>query len=292
MKRTISIIGAGRVGKTLGESLRKQGWQIGAVVTRSVATSRAAVRAIGVGTAHGRVTRQALDADVVLIATPDSAIESVAQIFANFGREACSGKIFLHTSGALGRSVLAPLVRLQAATGSLHPMQTFTGRGLPKLEGAIFAVEGDKRALRAAQGIARTLGGVPITINGKGKPAYHAAGALAAGHALALVESATQILMGLGFPRRRAQQTLLPLMRQMLDNFERLGPHASWTGPIARGDYVVVAKHMQALRSYPIEFGEAYAALARLAGRVLSKHPGATLRRLERALKNPRGGKS
>ena len=292
MKRTISIIGAGRVGKTLGESLRKQGWQIGAVVTRSVATSRAAVRAIGVGTAHGRVTRQALDADVVLIATPDSAIESVAQIFANFGREACSGKIFLHTSGALGRSVLAPLVRLQAATGSLHPMQTFTGRGLPKLEGAIFAVEGDKRALRAAQGIARTLGGVPITIKSNSKPAYHAAGALVAGHVLALAESATQILMGLGFPRRRAQQTLLPLVRQMLDNFEKLGPHASWTGPIARGDYVVVAKHMQALRSYPIEFGEAYAALAHLAGRVLSKHPGATLRQLERALKNPRGGKS
>ena len=34
-------------------------------------------------------------------------------------------------------------------------------------------------------------------------------------------------------------------MRQMLDNFESFGPRASWTGPIARGDYAVVAKHMQ-----------------------------------------------
>jgi predicted short-subunit dehydrogenase-like oxidoreductase (DUF2520 family) len=250
------------------------------------------MRVIGGGTARGRITREALDADVVLLTTPDRELGSVAHTFAKFGREACEGKIFLHTSGALDRSILAPLARLGAATGSLHPMQTFTGRGLPKLKGVIFAVEGDRGARQMARGIVRSLGGVPITINSKSKPAYHAAGALVAGHALALVETATQILMRLGFPRRRAQQTLLPLMRQMLDNFEKLGADTSWTGPIARGDYAIVAKHMKALRSYPREFGDAYEALARVAGRVLSKHPGATLRQLERALKNPHGGKS
>ena len=50
MKRTLSIVGAGRVGRTLGKRLRERGWRIGAVVTRSTATSRAAVRAIGAGT--------------------------------------------------------------------------------------------------------------------------------------------------------------------------------------------------------------------------------------------------
>ena len=59
-------------------------------------------------------------------------------------------------------------------------------------------------------------------------------------------------------------ETLLPLIRQMLDNFERLGPQASWTGPIARGDYAIVAKHRNALRRYPREFQEAYIALALL----------------------------
>ena len=100
-----------------------------------------------------------------------------------------------------------------------------------------------------------------------------------------------EILTRLGFPRRHALQTLLPLMRQMLDNFERSGAQASWTGPIARGDYAVVAKHAEALRSYPREVQEAYVALARLSGRVLSKNPGATLRQLDRALKSSKGGK-
>ena len=168
-------------------------------------------------------------------------------------------------------------------------MQTFSGRALPNLKGVIFAVEGDPRARRIAQQIARQLGGVPVTIKSANKPAYHAAGALVAGHALALVEAAAQMLVKIGFTRRRATAALLPLMRQMLDNFEHLGPQAAWTGPIARGDYAVVAKHGKALRRYPREFQESYASLSLLAGRVLSKKPAATISQLKRALKNSGG---
>jgi predicted short-subunit dehydrogenase-like oxidoreductase (DUF2520 family) len=164
----------------------------------------------------------------------------------------------------------------------MHPMQTFTGRGTPDLKDIIFAVEGAPKARRAAQAIARSLGGIPIAIDAEDKPTYHAAGALVAGHALALVEAAAEILTRIGFPRRRAVQTLLPLMRQMLDNFEALGAAASWTGPLARGDYSTVAKHVKALRNHPVEFGQSYAALGRLAARVLSQNPGIQLRELNR----------
>ena len=55
MTRVLSIVGAGRLGRTLGKRLREQGWRIGAVVTRSTKTSRAAVRAIGGGTAQAGI---------------------------------------------------------------------------------------------------------------------------------------------------------------------------------------------------------------------------------------------
>lgn len=290
VRRTISIIGAGRVGATLGRRLHQLGWRIGAVVTRSAATSRRAVRAMGAGQPLAHLSREVLAADVILLATPDAALASVARSLAQLGGPGCRGNIILHTSGALDRSVLSPLARRGAATGSLHPMQTFSGRATPQLKGVIFAVEGDRKARRAAKAIARALGGVPVSIAGSSKPAYHAAGVLVAGHALALVETAVQMLLRIGFSRRRALQTLLPLIRQMLDNFERIGPRASWTGPVARGDDATVARHVRALRRYPPEFQRAYAALALLGGRVLSKTPAATIARLERALKNPRGG--
>src|ERR1700683_2601955 len=276
MKRSLSIVGAGRVGRTLGKRLHRLGWRIGAVVTRSPATSRIAVQQIGAGKPHSRLVPGIFDSSVILLTTPDGALSGIAGALAKFDEMKLRGKIVLHTSGALDRTVLAPLARRGASTGSLHPMQTFTGRGAPIV----------------ARSIARSLGGVLVTINSKNKPAYHAAGALVAGHGLGLIEAATQVLLKLGFSRRAAMRALLPLVRQMLDNFEQLGPRESWTGPVSRGDFATVAKHTKALRSYPSEFNEAHAALALLASRVLSKNSGLASKQLKRALRKSTGGKS
>jgi len=109
------------------------------------------------------------------------------------------------------------------------------------------------------------------------KPLYHAAGALAAGHALVVVEAAVQLMMSLGIKRAEAVRALLPMTRQMLQNYERLGPRAAWTGPLARGDYDVVAKHVNVLQDYSPEYKEAYEALNRLAERILTRDAAASL---------------
>ena len=290
MPHTVSIVGAGRVGRTLGKRLRESGWRLGAVVTRSLSTARAAVRAIGAGEPHSALNCQSMESDLILLTLTENALPEVAEKLAALGRDECRGKIVLHTSGVLDRTVLAPLAKQGASTGSLHPMQTFSGRAMPSLDGVVFGIEGDAKARRMAHRLARDLGGVSVRIDGTRKPAYHAAAALVSGHALGLVEAATAILMDLGFTRRGAVRALLHLMRQMLDNEERLGPQAAWTGPVARGDYDAVAKHIAALRDYPREFSESYAALAVLSGRVLSKEPSATLKQLESVLDTSTGG--
>jgi predicted short-subunit dehydrogenase-like oxidoreductase (DUF2520 family) len=288
MSRSVSIVGAGRLGRALGRSLRRLGWRVGPVVTRSAAHSRASIRAIGAGKPLATLTSEVMDADVILLATPDDVLADVARQLAKLAGKKCRGKIVLHGSGALDNKVLQPLARCGAATGSIHPMQTFTNNSQPNLKGVIFAVEGDPRARRAASAIARSLGGIPVPVASSSKPAYHAAGTLVAGHALALTEAAAQTLIKLGFTRPHAVQTLLPLMRQMLDNFEKHGPRAAWTGPASRGDYATLKKHQLALRRYPREFGDSYDALVRLSARVLAKNPAAKLKQLDRALKNSR----
>jgi predicted short-subunit dehydrogenase-like oxidoreductase (DUF2520 family) len=274
------------LGRALGRSLRRLGWRIGAVVTRSAAHSRAAVRAIGAGQPFATLASEVMDADVILLLTPDDVLLEVARRLAGIARKKCRGKIVLHGSGALDHSVLQALGRYGAATGSIHPMQTFTNNSQPNLKGVIFAIEGDPRARRAAASIASSLGGIPVPVGSNSKPAYHAAGTLVAGHALALTEAAAQTLIKLGFTRAQAVQTLLPLMRQMLDNFERHGARAAWTGPASRGDYATLKKHQRALLRHPHEFGDSYTALLRLSARVLAKHPAAALKKLDRALKN------
>lgn len=284
MARTISIIGAGRVGRALGKRLRERGWRIGAVVTRSDATARAGVRAIGGGTARSRIAGEIFAADLILLGTSDDVLPSVVRSLAGIGGSKCKGKVILHTSATLDRTVLAPLARLGANTGSLHPMQAFGGKVIPKLSGVVFAIEGDQKARQTAQSIARSLGGITVTIETRNKPIYHASAVLAVGSAYPLIETGLHMLMRIGFTRRSATQTLLPLIHQILDNIERIGPRAAWTGPLSRGDYGIVARHAKALRSYPREFRESYAALALLAARVLSKNPAAALKKAKRAL--------
>src|SRR6266478_3649437 len=271
MRGSLAIIGAGHVGRALGRRLRELGWKIAAVVTQSEPTARKATRYIGGGHAHAVISRRVLAAHVILITAPDAAVEKVARELARIGAEELRGKIVLHTSGALGSNVLEAVRECGAAVGSMHPLQTFSGVGVPPLEGRVFAIEGDAGAMRMARQIVRALGGTPVHLESLKKPLYHAAGAMAAGHMLALMEAATQMMMETGMTRREAVRALLPLTRQVLENFERLGPRAAWTGPLSRGDYKVVKAHLEALRDSPEEFAEAYDALNGLAARVLAQ---------------------
>src|SRR5262245_42501459 len=82
----ISIIGAGRLGTTLGRALRGAGHPVDLVVTARIATARRAARAIdsrslGAIFAHFQdkdadAYRRLSDSNLIIIATPDAAIES------------------------------------------------------------------------------------------------------------------------------------------------------------------------------------------------------------------------
>ncbi|HYL84385.1 MAG TPA: DUF2520 domain-containing protein [Candidatus Angelobacter sp.] len=282
MLKSLAIVGAGRVGRALGRRLREEGWKIGAIVTRSEGSAQRAARFIGAGKPCVGMTRQILAAPLVLIAVPDDEIAGVDRELARIGGEELQGKVVLHTSGALDSRVLSATKQSGASVGSMHPLQTFTGKNVPSLEGKIIAVEGDVRAVRVARQMARSLGGSPALIPGEKKVLYHAAAAMAAGHVLAVEESATQLLVSLGMGRREAVHALLSLTRQVLENFEQFGPHAAWTGPLSRSDYHTVAAHLQSLRDSSEEFSSAYQALNQLAARVLAQDPAGMLTELEK----------
>src|SRR6202022_2907895 len=125
----------------------------------------------------------------------------------------------------------------------------------------VFSLEGGPPTICLARQIVRSLGGLPVQIAGGSKALYHAAAAFAAGHVLAIEETSTRLLMLAGMKRGEAVRALLPLTRQVLENFERLGPRAAWTGPLSRRDYGVVAAHMEAMKDLPPEFAEAYEAV-------------------------------
>src|SRR3979490_3005043 len=98
MPNSLAISGAGRVGRALGRRLRELGWKIDAVITRGEASARRAVRLMGAGKPHARMTRQIVSSRVVLIAVPDDEIAGVAKELARIGGGGRRGKVALHTT--------------------------------------------------------------------------------------------------------------------------------------------------------------------------------------------------
>jgi predicted short-subunit dehydrogenase-like oxidoreductase (DUF2520 family) len=273
MRKTLSIFGAGRVGRSLGRGLGELGWKIGPVVTRSEASSRRAVRFIGQGQPAITADSSFFDSALLLITTPDDRLPEAAAELQRLGGDRLNQKVALHTSGALDGSVLGALRARGAFVGSLHPLQSFSGVAVPELKGRIFAIEGDPAAVRVARQIVRAFKASPLELPADRKILYHAAASMVAGQSLVLQEAATQLLMSLNLDRRRATRGLLPLTRQVLDNFERLGPRAAWTGPLSRRDFGVIAAHFAALAEMPAEFAAAYQSLNLLAARLFDPRP-------------------
>ena len=281
MTKTLAIVGAGRVGRALGRRLHETGWNVTVVAARTEGSAKRAVRFIGGGRPAAGIPATLAASSTILLTVPDDAIARVAAELARNAGQDLRGKVVLHTSGALDSCVLDVLRECGAAVGTMHPLQSFNGVSVPPLVGKVFAIEGDELAVRMARRIARSLGGVPVGISAAKKPLYHAAGAFAAGLILAMEEAGVRMLMSAGLKQREAQRALLSLTRQVLENYEKLGPQKAWTGPLARGDFGVVAAHEEALRQLQPEFLDAYRAVSRLAAQVLSHDPTTMHRELD-----------
>ena len=212
------------------------------------------------------VREASLEAELIWLCVPDRSIAGTARELASATN--WKGKIVFHSSGALDSGELSVLKDRGAAVASVHPFMTFVRGAAPSLRGVPFGVEGDARALRLAGRIIRDFGGEIMAIPKTRKVAYHAWGAFASPLFLALLVTAEQVARSAGLRRAVVRRKMLPIVRQTLENYAKLGPAGAFSGPIVRGDVAIVRQHLRVLRKIP-EALELYKALARAAMRYL-----------------------
>ena len=170
----VTIIGAGRIGQGLGLALKRRGYKI-ALVAR---TPRDVTPPLMLH--QGSRAEATAEAELILIATPDDAIGSVAVELAQEGA-ITRDQVVLHLSGLLDRNALLPLEETGAGCGSFHPLQSVAeaATAAERLKGAYVGIEGDDRALDAGRALAVALGMTPVAIPPEAKGAYVAGAGLA-----------------------------------------------------------------------------------------------------------------
>jgi predicted short-subunit dehydrogenase-like oxidoreductase (DUF2520 family) len=183
------------------------------------------------------------DGELIVLCVPDRTIAEVA------GRIE-PGPWVCHVSGATPLDALDPHER----RFSVHPLQTLvTWRGPEQLDGAFGAVtaESDEARERGVW-LARTLGLEPFELADAGRALYHAGAMFASGYLVTLHRAAVSLVELAGAP----PEALLPLMRRTVDNGFEL------TGPISRGDWSTMDRHLAAIRERIPELEPLYRALA------------------------------
>ena len=240
---SVRVIGPGRAGSAISLALERAGWVVLPPLGRS-----------------DRLDAAAEGVDLVVIATPDGAVRSVASAISPR-----PDTVVAHLAGSMGPDVLEPHPRRAA----LHPLVSLPDpeAGAQRLaSGAWFAVAGDPLVRKVVD----DLGGRFIEVADENRVLYHAAATIAANHLVALLGQVERVAEEAGVPF----EAYLDLVRATVDNVARLGPTAALTGPVRRGDWDTVASHLSSLPEPERPAYEAMAAAsARLAGTVREQRP-------------------
>ena len=291
--KTLNVIGAGRVARTLASLWSGRGaFAVQDVVAASAHSARSAVAFMRAGAASTAIDRMRA-ADVWMIATPDREIVNAANALARLGLLR-GGDVVFHCSGSIASLELGAAAAAGAHVASVHPLKTFADPhdAIRTFAGTYCAAEGDDAALAVLGPAFEQIGGRICRIDSQSKTVYHAASVIVCNYLTALLETGLRCYGKAGLERETATRMMEPLVRETLENVLTLGTARALTGPIARGDDPVVKRHLDALGAWDARIAAIYRELGVVAldlAREQGEADEAALRRLA-ALLEKRGG--
>ena len=244
--KKLGIIGAGKVGVSLGIGLFSSGTlRVSGYYSRSEKSARYGAQRTNTKV-YASLEELIRDADVILFATPDDAMEALWRQCLQFN---ISGKIFCHTAGSLSSSLFFDRTTKDVSACSLHPVLAISSReeGHRDLGSAFFTLEGDAAAVEVFR---RALNDRDISykvMETRDKAGYHLATAAMSNLAVALGKMATDLLAPYGFSEEEAMTALAPLATYNMENLVKKGPAAALTGPVERNDLSTVRRHLAVL---------------------------------------------
>lgn len=242
MITTVTIVGSGRLGTTLAAALAAAGCAVNVVH-------------------HDRLPASLPVSGVVILAVPDGAIASMAQVLAGTG-SLRADTLVVHCAGAVPRGALDACRAAGAATAALHPFQMIrAGASADVLRGIPWGMDADGEGTGRCRALVDLLGGTVVPLDGtdRQRALYHAAAVAACNVVQSTVALAADLARAAGLD----PAVLLPAIVGTTAS-ETLaavdGGHAvPTTGPVARGDAATVRRHVEAL---PPAAADVYRALS------------------------------
>ena len=244
----IGIIGAGKVGVSLGLYLAKKMTIIGLYDVNQTAAQNGA--SLIKTDCFSNLETLVETSDLLFLTVTDDAIKPVWEQILAFNM---AGKIICHCSGALTSEVFVGIEERGAYGYSVHPAMTISHHSaVAEIAVAPIVIEGGEERLDEVASLFRTMGNTIHLLRAEHKVRYHAAAVFASNFIVALAQISTELLAECGFDED-GQQIFLPLMQASTHNIVKNGLVNALTGPVERGDLATIEKHLTDLSGDNLE---------------------------------------
>lgn len=223
--KRIVIAGSGNLATRLALALKKAGWKIVQVYSRTESHASELAHKIGCEFTSelDKVNRCA---DIYIISVKDDAISDLAG-------QLCDGRthaVFLHTAGSVSMDVFMDKAKHY---GVLYPMQSFSKtREVDFKEIPCFVEASDDSTLADVKAVADSITDVVRYLDSDKRKRLHLAAVFASNLTNHCYRLAERVLTanGLDF------SLMLPLIKETADKVVVMSPHEAQTGPMVRYD--------------------------------------------------------
>lgn len=277
------IIGAGKVGCSLGKYFKSKGLEVTGYYD---AVERQAQEAADfTGTSPEKNLETIVEnSDTLFLTVPDDLITGVWDQIKDMP---LAGKFICHCSGALSAGDAFPGIRQSGAFGySVHPLFAVSDKynSYKELSDAYFVIEGNTEHREEIAGVFKKLGNQVRYIKAEDKVKYHCAAAVCSNLVIALLEEGLTLMEDCGFDKESALLALSPIIHGNISHVTEGGTVKSLTGPVERADVKTVQKHLNCL-------SERQQTIYRLLSETLvtlgkEKNPGRDYSKVEEVLKD------
>lgn len=228
---SVSIIGTGRVARSLAHAFTSNSIQVNEIYGRSIEPAQALADNLADAKSVNQLDFSDSYSTIFIIAISDDAIEAVANQI-----KIPDGAVLAHTSGTVSQAILK-----HQNAGVFYPLQTFTNQGLVDFMDVPLLIDGSNDpTIAALKSLAESISkNVQITTE-KERQQLHVAAVFASNFTNRMLAASEEILKGTSMDLK----VLEPLVVQSVKNAFDSGPDQALTGPAKRRDTATIDKHL------------------------------------------------
>lgn len=241
----IGIIGAGKVGFSVGKYLKNKDVNVIGYFSRNENSSLEA--SLFTNTKNYLDLKSLVkESDTIIISTSDTEIDGV---WNQIKEMSIKNKIICHLSGSLSSNIFSNINEYTAYGYSIHPIYPINNKynSYKNLNNAFITIEGNEKYINKVESFISKLGNKTKIIKSKDKALYHASSVIVSNLFIGLLSISIESLKKYGFKEEEAIKALYPLIKSNIENIKEYGLMDSLTGPIERLDYKTVLNHISSL---------------------------------------------